>query len=217
MVAMLALLTPGLVLPHGRHANVHIASMAQRTSRAALTRMTLPSDADLFASLRKRTESSPDDASQLPPPLGPDEVGAESMGPADVVSYCMRAMKADQGNEFPGLKVLMSFAVRFEDGKPEDTLGQVQPGHFSAPAELADYLGGNARYQTLLELSEWKPMGAPDFSNMSRSAVQKLLVRREGGNWEDLFINMQLASLDSSDAMANRRWLITTIYKQGTP
>ena len=37
-------------------------------------------------------------------------------------------------------------------------------------------------------LDEWKCMGVPETSDMSRKAVQKLLVRRDGKNWEDLFI-----------------------------
>ena len=61
-------------------------------------------------------------------------------------------------------------------------------------------------------------MGPPDLSNLSRSAVQKVLVRREGSNWEDLFVNMQLAEIKGDQGeLSTRRWLITTIYKQGAP
>jgi type II secretory pathway pseudopilin PulG len=117
-----------------------------------------------------------------------------------------------------GLKALMAFAAKLGGDKAEDHVGQVQPGYFSEPSALADYLAANPRYQTLLKLSEWKPMGPPDLSNLSRSAVQKVLVRREGSNWEDLFVNMQLAEIKGDQGeLSTRRWLITTIYKQGTP
>ena len=183
--------------------------------RAAAVTMQLPSDADLFASLRKRTETATEE--EAPAPLGPDEVGADQMGPSDVVSYCLRAIKAGSEEDFDGLKALMSFAVKHDDGRLEDLTGQVQPGSFGTPAELFAYLKQHPRYQTLAQLSEWKPMGSPDTSNMSRNAVQKLLVRREGANWEDLFINMQLAEIKGTGDMPTRRWLITSIYKQGTP
>jgi hypothetical protein len=79
--------------------------------------MSLPSDEDLFAALRKRTEGG-DDA---PPPLGPDDVGADQMGPSEVVEYCMKSLKADPDG---GCRALMSFAVKFDDGEPVDRLGQ---------------------------------------------------------------------------------------------
>lgn len=176
----------------------------------------LPSDADLFAALRKRMAAQESDAA--PAPLGPDDVGADQMGPADVVSYIMKSMKAAQEVPEQGLKALMAFAAKLGGDKAEDHVGQVQPGYFSEPSALADYLAANPRYQTLLKLSEWKPMGPPDLSNLSRSAVQKVLVRREGSNWEDLFVNMQLAEIKGDQGeLSTRRWLITTIYKQGTP
>ncbi|KOO31058.1 hypothetical protein Ctob_012823 [Chrysochromulina tobinii] len=143
---------------------------------------------------------------------------AFEMGPADVVSYIMKSMKAAQEVPEQGLKALMAFAAKLGGDKAEDHVGQVQPGYFSEPSALADYLAANPRYQTLLKLSEWKPMGPPDLSNLSRSAVQKVLVRREGSNWEDLFVNMQLAEIKGDQGeLSTRRWLITTIYKQGTP
>jgi hypothetical protein len=98
-------------------------------------------------------------------------------------------------------------------------LGQVQPGCFANPDELRSFFASHERYETLSCLSEWKCMGSPDFSDMSRKAAQKLLIRREGANWEDLFINMQLAEVATPGdaALPTRRWLITSIYKQGTP
>ena len=174
---------------------------------------------DLFASLRARVEGT-EDKSGMPPPKGPDEVGADCMGPSDVVDYLMRAM-AVGGEE--GFKVLLSFALSCRDaGKAEDFVGQLQPGYFNDPNDLTSYLASEPRYTTLTNLEEWKPMGIPDTSDMSRKAVQKLLVRRPGKNWEDLFINMQIvevakpvadeASADSAPTM--RRWVVTSIYKQ---
>lgn len=142
------------------------------------------------------------------------QVGAENMGPADVVSYCMRSItqEAEQGS-----KTLMSFAVKAED-KPEDFVGQLQPGYFQTPQDLIGYWTSNPRYETMARMSEWKPMGPPDFSDNSRKAAQKLLVRRDGSNWEELFINMQLVATGGDESvLPTRRWLITSIYKQGTP
>jgi hypothetical protein len=60
--------------------------------------------------------------------------------------------------------------------------------------------------------------GTPDFSDMSRRAVQKVLVRRAGSNWEDMMINMQMVEVDGDEpTKKSRRWLITSIYKQNSP
>lgn len=94
----------------------------------------------------------------------------------------------------------------------------MQPGHFDAPGALSAFFSREARYETLARLEEWKCMGAPDFSDMSRKAVQKLLVRRDGANWEDFFINLTLADVAAPGdelGMPRKRWLITSIYKQG--
>ena len=66
-------------------------------------------------------------------------------------------------------------------------LGQLQPGSFSDPAAVAEFLENHDRYRTLTRLDEWKPMGSPQDSNMGRNAAQKMLVRRDGGNWEVQF------------------------------
>ena len=71
----------------------------------------------------------------------------------------------------------------------------------------------------LTRLNEYKFMGSPDFSDMSRKAAQKILVRRDGANWEDLMVNMQIVDVQrgggEGDApQKTRRWLITSIYKQ---
>ena len=126
----------------------------------------------------------------MPPPKGPDEVGADLMGPADVVEYVMSSMAAAASErQFDiGAKVLLSFAVSCKEDKPEDFVGQLQPGHFADPAQLTSYLAAEPRYETLTLLDEWKCMGIPETSDMSRKAVQKLLVRRDGKNWEDFFI-----------------------------
>ena len=80
-------------------------------------------------------------------------------------------------------------------------------------AELSDWLASHKRYSTLTRLDEYKPMGTPDMSDMSRKAAQKLLVRRDGANWEDFFINLQLVEVEKP--MAAKRWVITSVYKQG--
>jgi len=186
--------------------------LSTRVRNAAVS-MTMPSDDALFASLRSRLSQAEDKAS-APVPLGPDEVGAEVMGPADVVDYCMRSLRADSEQ---GCKALMSFAAKADQA--EDILGQLQPGFFSDSSSLVAQLASQPRYETLTRLSEFKCMGQPEFSNMARSAAQKLLVRRDGANWEDLFVNMQLATMDAVEGeapMASRRWIITSIYKQGT-
>ena len=64
----------------------------------------------------------------------------------------------------------------------------VDVSHFEQPGQLTSYLAAEPRYETLTMLDEWKCMGAPETSDMSRKAVQKLLVRRDGKNWEDFFI-----------------------------
>ncbi len=113
----------GLVV---RPSSAAVPSFVTRApSRHQHARMcSLPSDADLFASLRKRTAAQESDAA--PAPLGPDEVGADQMGPAEVVSYCMRSMKVKQDGAWQGLKALMAFAVKYSGDKAEDYVGQVR-------------------------------------------------------------------------------------------
>ena len=196
---------------------------AARAARAVMI-----SDDELFASLKQRLSQSQEKTRDgAPPPLGPDDVGADSMGPTDVVEYIMQSLVALQSaGQGEACKVLMSFAVKVREGKAEDFVGQLQPGYFSDPQTLENYLSSQPRYETLTRMEEYKCMGTPDFSEMSRKAVQKLLVRRPGKNWEDLMINMQLVEVDASGATPpataggppkSRRWLITSIYKQGTP
>lgn len=136
------------------------------------------------------------------------------MGPSDVIEYIMRSLVAvDDPEPDSGLRVLMSFSVAYEDGKSEDVLGQVQPGCFSDPQSLGAYFA-SGRYAALGSLEEWKCMGTPDMSNMSRNAAQKLLIRRDGSNWQDLFINLILADSQVGGA-ANKRWLVTSVYMSG--
>ena len=177
--------------------------------------MSLPSDADLFASLSARIAKADEGGVQ---PLGPDDVTADKMCPKDVVMYCMRSLR--EGTD-DGMRALLGFAVRVDDGsKCEDMLGQLQPGYYTDPADLRAFLEEHPRYRTLVSLSEFKCMGPPELSDVSRRAAQKLLVRRDGKNWEDLFINMRLAEMQQNEkdpetgAPAPRRWLITSIYKQ---
>jgi len=136
-------------------------------------------DAELMASLRARLETD------SPVPLGIDDVGADSMGPSDVISRVMEAMRKGD------FVALLGFSVK-ADGSVEDPLGQLSVGAFGSADELRGFLAKHERYSTLTKIEEWKPMGPPDMSSMSRKAAQKLLVKRDGGNWEDLFINMQV-------------------------
>ena len=181
-----------------------------RGTAPALVHVAMTSDDALWASLKARIAVG-EDASAAPPPLGIDDVGADCMGPADVVDHVMRSMKVDAD---VGATSLMSFAVKYaSDGKTEDHVGQLLPGSFGTPKALVDHFKTSARYAILTNLEEWKCMGPPDTSNYTRNAVQKLLVRGDGGNWEELFVNMQLAEVTEG---VGKRWLITTIYKQGS-
>lgn len=212
MMALLTGVCIGLLQPP------HLAKTRPSASRRAAA-VHMLDDADLYAALRKRTEASEAGSPSLAP-LGPDEVGADQMGPQDVVSYCMRSIAAESEDGCPateeGCKTMLSFAVSYDD-KPEDTLGQVQVGYFKSPQGLVDYWAQNPRYETLTRLSEWKPMGPPEMKDNSRKAAQKLLVRREGANWEDMFINMALVDMAGEQgALPRKRWLITSVYKQGT-
>lgn len=130
-----------------------------------------------------------------------------------MVAYCLKALRADRDS---GAKAILSFAVRIDDGSgAEDKLGQVQPGYFSDPATFISFLSTNERYASLVSQEwEWKRLGPPDFKDMSRKAEHKVQVRRDGHEWEDLFVNLQLADV-GPEAAAPRRWLITSIYKQG--
>ena len=227
-----------LGVAHGYVAGLGGAARAQRGvtlataqsvpfSRLSGASMALPSDEDLFSSLRARVSQS-EGGSGPPPPLGPDEGGAECMGPSDVVEYCMKSLLAQamDGCSTDGCRTMLSFAVKADD-KAEDFVGQLQPGYFSDPRAFMNYIAAQPRYETLTRLDEYKCMGTPDFSDMARKAVQKLLVRRDGANWEDLMINMAMVEVAPSadelppDAAApapsqfkKRRWLITSIYKQ---
>jgi len=171
----------------------------------------MASDDDLMASLRARMNK---EGGGAPAPLGPDEVGADQMAAQDVVDYVMRSLAAgDEPEPNNGLRVLMGFSIAHEDGLQEDTLGQVQPGCFSSPEALRSFLAAG-RYEPLCDLEEWKPMGGPDLSNMSRNAAQKLLVRRAGGNWKDFFINLSLGQAVVGERTVPR-WLVTNIYMSG--
>ena len=221
LLAILAPLVSALQLP-SLHAPA--AAAIRRATAPAMMSSSLPSDADLFASLRARVElSNKTTASSgtAPRPLGPDEVGADAMGPQDVITYIMQSLQQPSG----GGKTLLSFAVKVSrdtGSKAVDHVGQLCPGFFPDPQSLEDYLASHPRYETLTKLEEWKPMGPPDMSDMSRKAAQKLLVRRDGANWEDFFVNMQLAEVAPPEGSAasvtlpTKRWLITSIYKQGT-
>jgi len=151
-----------------------------------------------MASLRARMET------KEPAPLGIDDVGADQMGPVDVINTVMDAMTRGD------FKTLLGFSLKDDEGRFEDTLGQLLVGAFGAPDQLSDWLAAHERYSTLTRLDEWKSMGSPDMSDMSRKAAQKMLVRRDGANWEDFFVNLALV-----EANTGKRWVITSVYKQG--
>jgi len=197
----------------------YVMPFAARPSTRLAVTMALPSDAELFASLRQRVSRSEEG---MPPPKGPDEVAADTMGPSDVVDYCMKSLLAQaaaaaEGCSTDGCRTVLAFALKVAD-KMEDFVGQLQPGFFSDPQAFTDYIAAQPRYNTLTRLEEYKCMGTPDFSDMSRRAVQKVLVRRAGSNWEDMMINMQMVEVDGDEpTKKSRRWLITSIYKQNSP
>merc|ERR1719305_438460 len=147
----------------------------------------------------------------MPPPKGPDEVAADMMGPSEVVDYCMKSLLAQataaaEGCSTDGCRTMLAFALKVAD-KVEDFVGQLQPGFFSDPQAFTDYIAAQPRYNTLTRLEEFKCMGSPDFSDMSRKAVQKVLVRRAGANWEDMMINMRIVDVgDDDESTKQRRW-----------
>ena len=86
-----------------------------RCTAAPALCVSMSSDEALWASLKARIAVS-EDESAAPPPLGIDDVGADCMGPSDVVEYVMRSMKADAD---AGATSLMSFAVKYDGAKTE--------------------------------------------------------------------------------------------------
>lgn len=188
---------------------VLIAALAARSTHAgtagrsalrarAAVRLATPSDADLFASLRARLISG--DALR---PLGPEEVSADMLGPSDVIQYVMDSLVQQR------FDVLLGFAAAVQGGGSVDFLGQLQPGAFPSPEALTAFMQKEHRYRTMLRISEWKPMGTCDLSNLSRNGQQKLLVRPETGNWEELYINLQIVPYME----LGKRWIITSMHK----
>ena len=206
---MLRLLALGLCTTAHALAVGAVGAIPLLRCTAPALHLSMSSDEALWASLKARIAVTEESAG-APPPLGIEDIGADCMGPADVVEYVMHSMKADAD---AGAASLLSFAVKYDGDKTEDHLGQLQPGCFGTPAALLAYYRTSPRYTILADMHEWKCMGPPDTSNYARSAVQKLLVRGERGNWEELFVNMQLADVAEG---VGKRWLITTVYKQGS-
>ena len=170
----------------------------------ASARASTPRMDELWDSLRSRIASTEGDA---PPVLGVEDIGADQMGPRDVIDHVLKSLASDTD---AGLTAFLQFSLSNDD-KPEDHLGQLQPGFFGEPAELGDFLGSSAggRYRILTALGEYKCMGAPRTMDMSRQEEQKLLVRA-GDDWKDLFVNLQLMPFEPVP-----RWLITSIYMSG--
>jgi hypothetical protein len=167
--------------------------------------------------------------SRLTPVLRPDETAAEDMSVEQVVRHVMDAFRPDDedgwqfsntqaevaGAAFKGSRVLMSFSAKTRTKL--DELGQLQPGAFERPTLLEKYLKEHSNYRSLALLSEWKAVAAPekrigddataDSADASR-VVQKLLVRQEGCNWEELRM-----VLECRQTSKGQRWLVTSIYK----
>jgi len=142
-------------------------------------------------------------------PLGPDDVSALSMGPRDVLETVLCAFQgAGSDGCYEGCRVMLCFAQEFEGDRPVDSLGRLRPGAFVSASAFEDYLRSEPRYRALAVLAEWKPMGAPETSGHGHAAAQKLLVRRDGANWEQMYLNMELRGTGEK-----RRWLVMSIYK----
>jgi len=184
------------------------AALGARSPFAAGLRVRMEvDDASLSASLVARIAGLRPEGETKP--LGPDDVSALNMGPRDVVQIIFDAFKgaADHGC-YEGCRVLMSFSQKFEDDRPVDTLGQLRPGAFASASAFEDYLRSEPRYQTLALMTEWKVSGAPETRDRGHTAAQKLLVKRDGFNWEQMYCNMELRGSGQ-----DRRWVVMTIYK----
>ena len=181
---------------------------APALGRPAVRRAPAPRLADDLAAEFARRVAADSEKKTLPV-LGVEDLGADVMGPIEVVDYVMKGLA---GGPEVGLAAVLQFSLKV-DGPPEDELGQVRPGTFGDPAAFGEYLGsaGNGRYTIMNRLSEFKCMGVPDTSDMGRQAVQKLLIRSDEGNWKDLFLNMRLMK----EFEPAPRWVITSIYMSG--
>lgn len=201
MVMLMLMLMPCVTGVASRHALAHRRPQV-RSTRAAV-RCETPSDSDFFASLRSRVERSASKGEIRP--LGPDEVGADSLGPDDVIAFVMDALVQQR------FDVLLGFSQRADSGAL-DFLGQLQPGGFSSTEGLTEFMRKEERYRTLLEISEWKPMGPVGLSNLSRNGEQKLLIRPASGNWEDLYVRVAIIP----HLVTSKRWVITAMHKAGS-
>ena len=186
--------------------------------RVSSPRLNLNDD-DLTKSLIKRISGLSSGADSKP--MGPDDVLADKMNVRDIVKYIMDAFTPNDvfgsvvptdeaASSYEGCRVLMSFAAKQESRL--DSLKQLQPGSFESPSALEEYLSSDDYYRAFVELSEWKAVAAPEERGRAGvvgwTASQKLLLRREHGNWEQAYINLQLC-----DTPIGRRWLVMSIYK----
>jgi hypothetical protein len=186
---------------------IQAASEVLEAGRFARPVMETFDDLSLQKSLMARIMgvSGPDGAT---PVLGPEDVGALVMGPQDVAKFVMNALKDQGANVQEGCRVLLSFSAVDEEG-PLDSLGQMRPGYFSDPSMCREYFEGELMYRVLTDLAEWKFMGPPENRNYGRNVAQKMLVRAESGNWEDMYMNLYLADTPG----VGKRWIIMSIYK----
>ena len=93
-----------------------------------------------------------------------------------------------------------------------DAFGQLQPGAFERAALLERYLLQHDDYRTLAQMYEWKTASEPLERAQAGAAgpcvTQKLLVRREFGNWEQAHVNLEL-----QETTLGKRWAVTSIYR----
>ena len=159
------------------------------------------------------------------PPLMLDEANVEQ-----VVRHIMDSFKSDEDEDevwqfgntqadleppsYRGSRVLKSFSAPSE--VKVDSLGRLLPGAFERSSLLEKYLMEEDNYCTLALLSEWKPVAAPEVrpaagaeGSAASCALQLLLVRQKGCNWEEMAMNLELTESRAS----GRRWVVTSIYK----
>ena len=154
--------------------------------------------------------------------LFPEDATADKMDVQEVVRYIMDAFRPEEdeddgwqfsntfeeaaGSSFKGSRVLHSFSAKAEQRL--DALGQLQPGAFERPTLLEEYLLREDNYRTLALLSEWKAVAAPEQLG-DRSVRQRLLVRRERGNWEEAQVRLELR-----DVPQGTRWMVASLCKR---
>ena len=131
-----------------------------------------------------------------------EDTTVDRLGAQDIVKRVMDAFRPEDdeddgwqfsntyaeaaGTAFRGCRVLLSFSAK--KAEKLDAFGQLQPGAFERAALLERYLLQHDDYRTLAQMYEWKTASEPLERAQAGAAgpcvTQKLLVRREFGNWE---------------------------------